>query len=223
MRAKAHQRDQTIDFLRGVSLLLMMVTHLPPTPMHRLSFQPFGFFTDAFVFVFLSGYVCSWRLASLVESKGWRRARKSIARRVVLLMGIHHGIATAIALCAYFIPATEEAMLVLGRYYPTPWPALAMEFLFLNQTVFLDILTFFILLLPIVLLCVWFFRRGWTAFVLWSSALLWLSVQFEITPGIVERLNRFTTLHVGAWQILFVYGAWLGYRRYQGLKFEFLK
>jgi hypothetical protein len=223
MGPKTHRRDQTIDFLRGMSLLLMAVTHLPPTPIQRVSFQPFGFFTNAFAFVFLSGYVCSWRLASLVDTKGWTAARKNLAKRVVILMALHHAIATLIAGITHYLPATDEAQLVFGHYYPSALPAWGMEMIFLNQTVYLDILTLFILLLPLVLGCVWFFRRGWENFVLWGSFLLWMSVQFDVAPGFVDRLNRFTTLHVGSWQVLFVFGAWLGYRRYQGLEFAFLK
>jgi hypothetical protein len=223
MGTRPQQRDLTIDFLRGLALLVMTVNHLPPNPLQRFTFQPLGFFTGAFVFVFLSGYVSSWRLAAMVDSKGWRTARKTILKRIVLLMGLHHLFASLVAILIYLLPPTEETLTVFAPYYPSPLIAWGMEMLFLNRTVFLDILTFFILLLPSVLLCVWLFRRGRTNLVLTTSLLLWLSVQLEISPGLVDRLNRFTVLHLGAWQVLFVFGAWLGYRRYQGLEFEFTR
>ncbi len=223
MGAKPQERDITIDFLRGLALLVMTLNHLPPNPLQRIAFQPFGFFTGAFVFVFLSGYVSSWRLAALVETKGWVAARKTVFRRIVLLMALHHVIASLVAICVHFVPPTDETLTIFSAYYPFPLQAWGMEMLFLNRTVFLDILTFFILLLPGILVCVWLFKRGWTWQVLGASVLLWLSVQFQVEPGFVERCNRFTALHLGAWQILFVFGAWLGYRRYHQVEFEFTK
>jgi hypothetical protein len=223
MGAKSHERDLTIDFMRGFALLVMTVDHLPPNPLQRFTFQPFGFFTGAFIFVFLSGYVSAWRVASRVDSKGWLAARRTVVRRVVLLMGLHHLIATLVAITAHFVPPTDESLTVFAAYYPSPLKAWALEMMFLNQTVFLDILTLFILLLPSILALVWLFRRGGTRVALAASALLWLSVQFDVAPGLLRRFDRFTVLHLSAWQFLFVFGAWVGYRRYRGIEFQFTK
>src|SRR5882672_3570115 len=67
-RARRHMERQTeLDWLRGLMLVLMTVTHLPTWFSAHLG-QPFGFVSAAEGFVFLSAY--------LVGSVYWQKARK---------------------------------------------------------------------------------------------------------------------------------------------------
>jgi hypothetical protein len=54
------KRNLLIDALRGLCFVLMTADHLPANVLHRFSntvYGPFGFFTAASGFVFLSGLV----------------------------------------------------------------------------------------------------------------------------------------------------------------------
>ena len=201
----------------------MMIDHLPANPWQRLTYQPLGFFTAALVFVFLSGYVGAWRLTLRADRSSWMTARKGLCRRIVMLMAAHHGIATALALAAIILGRsyTTEIQTILPRYAASPLGAWALEMIFVNQTVYLDILTLYIVLLPVLILAVRSFRRGRTLPVLAASAAAWFAVQIDLLPDVLERANRFSTNNVLAWQFLFVIAAWLGYRRARGLRFAF--
>ena len=199
----------------------MMIDHLPANPWQRFTYQPLGFFTAALVFVFLSGYVGAWRLTVRADRSSWKIARQSLCRRIVLLMAAHHGIATALALAAILLGRTYSAEIqtILPRYAKSPLGAWALEMLFVGQTVYLDILTLYVVLLPVLIIAVRYFRSGRTLPVFAVSAALWFGVQIDLIPDVLERAHRFSTNNVLAWQFLFVIAAWLGYRRARGLSF----
>lgn len=224
MQASSQQRDAAIDLIRGLAIAVMMIDHLPANPWQKLTYQPLGFFTAALVFVFLSGYVGAWRLTLRADNRSWTIARKGLYRRIVLLMAAHHGIATVLALVAIFLGRTfaSEIQTILPRYAGSPLGAWSLEMIFVSQTVYLDILTLYILLLPVLILAVRSFRQGRIAPVLAGSAMLWLGVQLDLLPDALDRANRFSTNNVLAWQFLFVLAAWLGYRRARGLSFAIL-
>lgn len=216
-------RDECIDAFRGLALIVMTLNHLPPNPVQRFAYGPVGFFTAAFVFVFLSGYVGMWRVAALAQKTSRGVARKAVFKRVLVLMGAHHVVATAIALAFIVLPGASGALSgVLTAYHGSPLRAWAFEMCFVNQTVFLDILSLYVLLLPLLPLCLRFFDLGKGLWVLALSAALWFAVQVELIAPVANRFNRFTVLHPLAWQLLFVSGAWLGYRRQCGKRIEWL-
>jgi hypothetical protein len=219
----SQQRDGAIDLIRGLAIAVMMIDHLPANPWQKLTYQPLGFFTAALVFVFLSGYVGAWRLTLRADRRGWDVARKGICRRIVLLMAAHHGIATVAALAAALLGRSYSAEIqtLLPRYAASPLAAWSLEMIFVNQTVYLDILTLYVVLLPVLVLAIRCFRGGRVAPVLMASAAVWVGVQFDLVPDVVERANRFSTNNLLAWQFLFVIASWLGYRRARGLSFAF--
>lgn len=219
--AKTSSRDPQIDLIRGLCVLIMLVDHLPDSPLQSLTYRPFGLFTAAPVFVFLSGYVAGWRLSLQALAGSWKAARVSLARRIVILMVLHHAIATLLAVAAALAPRSETLGRILPQYIDSPWNAWMSEMIWVNRTVYLDLLTMYVLLLPILLVVIPMFQRGKAARVLAFSGCLWLGVQFDLMPDIAERLSRFCIMNLLAWQLLMVTGAWLGYRRSQGLSFSF--
>jgi hypothetical protein len=121
------------------------------------------------------------------------------------------------------LPGASEALSgVLTAYQGSPFRAWAFEMCFVNQTVFLDILSLYVLLLPLLPLSLRYFELGKGLWILGISAALWLAVQIGLIAPVADRFNRFAVLHPLAWQLLFISGAWLGYRRYRGQGIEWL-
>ena len=220
---KTSVRDPQIDLVRGLCLLIMLVDHLPENPLQSLTYRPIGLFTAAPAFVFLSGYVAGWRLSLQAASRSWTVVRKGLMRRIVILMAIHHAIATVLAVAVAVAPRTDSLRTILPHYAASPWSAWLLEMMFVNQTVYLDLLTMYVMLLPVLIFVIPMFLKGRAYRVLAASGCLWLAVQLDFMPDIAERVSRFCGMNLLAWQLLMVTGAWLGYRRSQGLSYGFTR
>ncbi len=172
----------------------MTIDHLPPTRLQRLSHETFGYITSAIGFVLISGITAGW-----VYSKGpsiqWRRIFKRCG--VICLFYFLLRSVTAIAPLGIHAPLRD----VLRALIRLPGPVSGGDILLL----------YVVLMLPLPLLLI-LFKRGQGAWVLAASGGLWLLAQWRIGPmlGIGD---------VFAWQLVFVAGAWLGYRRQQGIPF----
>jgi hypothetical protein len=93
-RARSHMERQTeLDWLRGLMLVLMTVTHLPTWFSAHVG-QPFGFVSAAEGFVFLSAYLVGSVYSQMARKRGydamrrtlWGRAAKVYAAHVALLL-----------------------------------------------------------------------------------------------------------------------------------------
>src|SRR3954463_15684447 len=87
------QRQTELDWLRGLMLVLMTITHLPTWFSSHVG-QPFGFVSAAEGFVFLSAYLVGSVYTRTAHRHGypamrnaiWRRAAKVYAAHVALLL-----------------------------------------------------------------------------------------------------------------------------------------
>jgi hypothetical protein len=157
------QRNLAIDWLRGLCLVLMTVDHLPGNVLARYSnsdFGPFGFFTAAPGFVFLSGFVCGHVYGKHRQTHGdW-----SVAHRVLRRMSQIYAVQLALLftlLLAFSGHVRGTSNLQGADLFQThPSRAFFMGASLLYQPAYLDILPmycFFLILTPLLL---WQLQEG---------------------------------------------------------------
>jgi hypothetical protein len=201
-------RDTRVDTLRGLFLIVMMVDHLPYHPLHRFSRQGFGFVSAAEGFVFVSGLVSAWVYGRILNKQGeaalrrraWHRARDIylihlFLYSVALLGGLWGGWQIASQFADFWGAWWHGAVLI---YQPRLFGILPMYAVFM-------------LLLPLLLQQM---AKG-RAVLIWAASItLWLAAQL----GVGSSANNPAWLQLGffnilAWQLLFVAGAYFGYRK----------
>jgi hypothetical protein len=212
------RRYAELDWLRGLMLVLMTVTHLP-TWFSRALGQPFGFVSAAEGFVFLSAFLVGCVYGRVAREQGygamralvWRRAGKIYLAHVsILLFLLWVLVPIAVANGAHAI--TDLASFYLAH----PGAALAGGLLLAYNPPLLDILPMYVLFMaasPMVL--EYGMRRGWGR-VLAASATLWLLAQFDVGRVLYDALARTTDLAIPyrqtgafsfmAWQLMWVLG-----------------
>jgi hypothetical protein len=215
-------RNPAIDFIRGILLLLMTMTHLP-TVWAMQFYQPFGFISAAEGFVFVSAFLTGRVFVERQEHSGldaavrwaWSRAwRLYLAHLALLLIAF-----TAVAWIAvhYQRPAVLN---LLDFFFESPVKALLSGALLLYQPPLLDILPMYVLFF-IGTACVMRIasRWGWAP-VLAGSMAVWLAAQFGLRALGHEVFGRLTGVDIAlrysgsfdlyAWQLLWVLGLWFG-------------
>jgi hypothetical protein len=204
-------RDTRVDALRGLFLIVMMVDHLPYHPLLRFSRQGFGFVSAAEGFVFVSGLVSAWVYGRILNQQGkaalrrraWHRARDIYLTHlflysVALLGSLWGGWQIASQFADFWRAWWHGAVLI---YQPTLFGILPMYAVFM-------------LLVPLLLQQM---AKG-RAVLIWAASItLWLAAQL----GVGSSANNPPWLQLGffnilAWQLLFVAGAYFGYRKAAG-------
>ena len=213
-----------LDALRGLMLVIMVLTHLP-TRLRSYSDQPLGFVSAAEGFVFLAAFVASSDRPALtpdggsahLRSRFWARARRVYSYHVALL-------AFAFSIVACFAAITSRPGLrnLLTFYFESPVMALLGGPLLLYQPPLLDILPMYVLFLaasPFLLEAVE--RGGWVPVVA-GSLLVWCFAQLGGRAMVHGALCSLTGMNLPleatgsfdllAWQLLWVVGLWAGSR-----------
>jgi len=211
-------RQTELDWLRGLMLVLMTITHLPTWFSSHVG-QPFGFVSAAEGFVFLSAYLVGSVYTGTARKHGytamrhaiWRRAAKVYAAQVALLLllfwvlvpfALGHGAHAITDLASFYIerPHTGVVAALFLAYNPPLLDILPMYVLFL-------------LLSP--LLLEHGSRDGWGA-LLGLSAALWLLAQHDAGRDAYDWFSSLAAWPVPynqtgafaflAWQLLWVAG-----------------
>jgi hypothetical protein len=205
-------RNLRIDALRGFFLIVMTVDHLPHHPLLRFSRQCFGFVSSAEGFVFLSGLVSAWVYGRVLLKQGAAILRHRTLQRARNIYLAHLLIFTIALLAGHFG----------GRQIAGPfaslWTAWWHGALLIYQPPLFGILPMYIVFLLFTALMLNQLERGRVWLVLGSSVTLWLAAQWGIGSAPLNphwlQLGFFNIL---AWQLLFVAGAFFGYRKAAGL------
>ena len=220
MPSPSQSRDLRLDFFRGVSLILIFIDHIPENVLAYFTLPAVTFFDAAEVFIFISGFTTALVYGRRLAAKGALYMTAQVFRRAWQLYVAHVFLFVMfIAEVSYTVmtfnnPMYNEEMRVadfLGEPHIAVVKALLLQF----QPTFLDILPLYILMLaifPFILLGL----RLRPALVLIPSFVIYAAVQiFAISvPAYPEgHVWYFNPL---AWQFLFVAGAALGYRAWQG-------
>lgn len=208
-------RYTQLDFLRGLMLIIMTIDHLG-SQLYKLTLSPFGFFTSALGFVFLSGLVAGIvaqkkenqpfeQLVQIFHSRAFKIYKYHIITFIVLYF---------VGLLLYTNGINLEAFNSFELSSPIPLKLLSGLILF-NQPRFLDILPMyfvFILILPYVIKAI---KKGNANAILFSSGLLYFLSQVLDTYQLQKDITQSTLLELGyfdiiAWQFIFILGIVLG-------------
>ncbi|MGH6618246.1 MAG: OpgC family protein [Alphaproteobacteria bacterium] len=215
-------RDLRLDFFRGLALFSIFVDHIPNNVMARFTLQSVALADAAEVFILISGYVAGMVYGRAVDRQGALTASARIYHRVWQLYVAH------VFLFMLFMAAVAHAAASLNAglyadefraadFLKQPDVAVIMALTLRFQPAFMDILPVYIVLLaalPIALLGM----RRWPAVVLGLSFALWLAVQFkpELNLAAYPGIGQVWYFNPFAWQALFFFSAWLGWRSTRG-------
>lgn len=203
-------RDDRIDALRGLFLVLMAVNHIP-SELHRWTDHSLGFFSSAEGFFFLSGllagrvYLRRWERdgAAATWRAAWKRAGVIYAAHLATLaavIGWIHGFHAATGA----VPGHAPTIIV-----EHPWLAGAAAVVLRLQPALFDILPLyagFMLLLPALL---WCYERRAQGAVLAASAAVWL-LGFAFAKPIAPDAFATHSFPWAAWQWPLVAGSVCG-------------
>jgi hypothetical protein len=215
----ASRRDDRLDFLRGIALLIIFIDHVPKNVFEPFTLHAYAFCDAAEVFFFISGFVAALVYGRVLEKKGFVAAAKKVWRRAGVVYSAQLGLLFAILMMVpLFWWLTGDAN--LRWIFRIQWvfeaplhyilPALTLHY----QPGYLDILPAYVLLLaafPAVLAGLK--RNVW--YVLLPSFAIWLCVQlFGLTLWTTNGERWF--FNPFAWQFLFVMGAMFGHPALRG-------
>ncbi|MGH9505194.1 MAG: OpgC family protein [Terriglobales bacterium] len=211
-----------LDALRGVMLVGMTLTHLPTGASHYAN-QLFGFVSWAEGFVLLSALLSGRVYGALLRQRSWGAVFKRLWRRGAKLYGYHLVLlAVAFTLVAAVAVHTQEPALqgLLDFYLAHRVLAIISSALLLYCPPLLDILPMYIVFLFVTPFILGIGRRWGWKFVLAPSALIWLAAQFGARGLVYDFLVQHAGLRIPfqnlgafdlyAWQLLWVFGLWLG-------------
>ena len=215
-------RDLRLDFFRGVALFSIFVDHIPNNVMARFTLQSVALADAAEVFILISGYVAGMVYGRALDRQGALTASARIYHRVWQLYVAH------VFLFMLFMAAVAHAAASLNAglyadefraadFLKEPDVAVIMALTLRFQPAFMDILPVYIVLLaalPIALIAM----RRWPAMALGLSFALWLAVQFDkdLNLAAYPGAGQVWYFNPFAWQALFFFGAWLGWRSTRG-------
>lgn len=225
--AAAPGRDLSIDFLRGLAMLFVVVDHIDlPSLYHLISHERIGVVSGAELFVVLSGAVLGVIFRRRGSETTWRREAGRLLRRARTL----YLVSLLVALSAYLtsqLPGSRSTVLTTwtdrgtGQVYPlypeteNVWRFIADVLLLKSGPWQFNVMGLYVVLLllaPPVLLLLLRGRVLWVLAASWGLYLLHALHPVKLLPAQFE--SSFPLL---AWQLLFVHGLTLGYHRQEVL------
>lgn len=226
--ARAITRNDGLDALRGLFLVLMTVTHMPTVLSSWLG-QPFGYVSAAEGFVMLSAFLAGQvylgrglkQGATAMRKALWERAAKVYRHHLSLLV-----FGATVILVIGLVNQQEAATSIFNEYLNNPLTTAIAGLTLVYQPALFDILPMyigFLLLTPLVLGHA--MSRGW-ALPMTISVAIWLAAQMGVRVSFYESVVALTGLSIPieatgafnpfAWQFLWMLGLWLGTARLQG-------
>lgn len=216
------ERQPEIDWLRGLMLVVMTMTHLPTWFGSHVG-QPFGYVSAAEGFVFLSALLVGRVYSHKARTYGMAAMRRALLGRALKVYAAH--VALLLSLLLVFVPiaVSREAHAItdLASYYlQRPHLALASGLVLAYNPPLLDILPMYVVFLvasPAIL--AFGLRRGFGV-LLTVSAVVWLAAQYDGGRHVYRAIAALTGWPVPygatgafsftAWQFLWLIGLWAG-------------
>ena len=212
------ERQSELDWLRGLMLVLMTLTHVP-TWFGAHFGQPFGFVSAAEGFVFLSAFLVGCVYTQMARKRGFPAMRKAALGRSAKVYAAH--VALLLFLFFVLVPfATSHgayAITDLASFYvERPHAALVAGLALGYNPPLLDILPMYVLFIAASPRIIEFgTRRGWGPLLALSAA-LWLFAQLGGGRHVYESIARLVEWPVPyaqtgafsllAWQLLWLVG-----------------
>jgi hypothetical protein len=204
------KRDLWLDMIRGLSLVIMTIDHLPDSPLSHITFEPLGFFSAAHIFFFLSGWINGSQLGRVQAEEGSDAVRWIVRQRVSKIFVWH---VFTVLLTAIFVTAghTEVWRTAFPLFAQKPLMAVLAASALIHLPGLFCILPcyfWFFTLVPLVLAQV---NAGRTRLVVSASAALWLLAQFNVfTPPADPAKLYVSQFNLAGWQAMFFSGLLLG-------------
>ena len=202
-------RDLRLDLIRGLSLWLIFLDHIPSNIVSWLTIRNYGFSDAAEIFVFVSGYANAYFYGEVVRRGEFFRAAIPIWRRAfqlyaaqILLFVFYVGLVVVIAGDRpHFFDQTN-----IARFLEQPGVMTLQVLLLTYKPLDLDPLPMYFVFLAVFPPVIWLLVR-WPKAALAGSVLLYLTARrldwnLPAYPDGGWYFNPF------AWQLLFVLGAW---------------
>ena len=216
------ERQAELDWLRGLMLVLMTMTHLP-TWFSSHAGQPFGFVSAAEGFVFLSAYLVGSVYGSKARRRGFDAMQRALWGRTLKVYAAHVALLLFLFLLIVPIAVSRDAGAITGLasyYLERPHLALASGLVLAYNPPLLDILPMYVLFLAVSpLLLAYGMRRGF-GLLLALSALLWLYAQYDGGRHVYRAIGALVGWPVPygatgafsfmAWQLLWLIGLRFG-------------
>lgn len=215
-------RNDGLDALRGIFLVLMTLTHLP-TGLSGLLGQPFGQISAAEGFVMLSAFLAGQVYLRRGMRDGFPAMRRALWSRAATVYRHHLALfafGISLVLMLGMINEQDAITNLFLHYLRDPLQAAGAALLLVYQPALLDILPMYVMFL---LLTPWILghaqRQGWAlplaaSVALWAAALLGLRASFHqglmAITGLGLPLDATGSFNPFAWQLLWVVGLWLG-------------
>ena len=212
------ERQAELDWLRGLMLVLMTLTHVPTWFGAHLG-QPFGFVSAAEGFVFLSAFLVGCVYSQMARKRGFPAMRRAALGRAAKVYAAH--VALLLFLFFVLVPfATSHgayAITDLASFYvERPRVALVAGLALGYNPPLLDILPMYVMFIAASPRIIEFgTRRGWGPLLALSAA-LWLFAQLGGGRHVYESIARLVEWPVPyaqtgafsllAWQLLWLVG-----------------
>jgi hypothetical protein len=203
-------RDERVDFFRGVALIFIFIDHIPGNTFAKFTLSNFGFADAAEIFVLLAGYAAFLAYAKAF-AEGWGVGLARIGLRIRDLYVAHLLVlivcvaGLAVAGRTFQNPVYFEHV-NLTPFNSDPAGAIGRALVLLYQPGYLNILPLYVLLLIWFPLLLWLMRTS-VALALAVSAGLWAGsgyLQYNL-PSYPDSYGW--VFNPFAWQFLFSLGA----------------
>ena len=213
-------RDHRIDFLRGLSLVMIYINHVPGTIWENFTSRNFGFSDAAEGFVLMSGIATGLAFGPLFLADAPWAARLRPWRRAGTIWSVHVPVCLAI-LALFWLPLGQPGIAKMAdarNILPVlqePWPYLPAVAMLTHQFAYADILPLYIVLLLAAPGLLWLAVR-WPWRLMAGSLAVWFVtgafwIKFPTWPQ--DHGWFFNPL---SWQVLFVAGILTGLALRQG-------
>ena len=211
-------RQTDLDWLRGLMLVLMTITHLPTWFGAHVG-QPFGYVSAAEGFVFLSAFLVGSVYTRVAERQGITAMRRALVKRTLKVYAVH--VALLLFLFYVLVPIAAargaHGITDLASFYiEHPHTALAGGLLLAYNPPLLDILPMYVLFLAVSPFVLEHAQRRGFAGLLVPSAALWLFAQHGGGRQVYESLgatvgwpvpySQTGAFSLLAWQLLWLVG-----------------
>jgi hypothetical protein len=216
------ERDFRLDFFRGLALFCIFLDHLPNNFLAEFTLQSVMFADAAEVFILISGYTAGMVYGRAMERQGFLVAGVRVYHRVWQLYVAHVFLFMIfMATVAYTAGALNKSLYAeefgATNFLNEPGMALVQALMLQFQPNFMDILPLYIALLLVLPFVLAGFRSR-PGVIFLASFALWLAVQFDnrVALSAYPGPDRVWFLNPFAWQLLFLLGAWFGWRNIHG-------
>ncbi|MES2600786.1 MAG: OpgC domain-containing protein [Pseudomonadota bacterium] len=206
------KRDLRLDLFRGLANWAMFLGHISSTILSWFSFRNYGFSDGADLFVFISGYTSALVFARKMLERGFVFGASRVIRRVWQIYVAHILLFVFYLVSVLFLSYRFGASDFIDRFNVAPLlvapvDTLTQGLVLKYKPLNLDVLPLYVVLMGVFPPVLWLMLRH-RNLVMLGSVLIYLATRqfgwnLPSYPSGVWYFNPF------AWQLLFLFGAWL--------------